>query len=166
MSQVKLSVEELRDVINKLSKVVQESDKLDFIKAYRESNQVIIMYNEEHKLNKYDDKIKEILDSPFISRRIAYNLAVYLKCKELFTNYNKYDPINEAFKIISKKANVSIQSIQDKAYRQIELDSQSYKRYIIEALNGDTTKIRNTLLGKVGRNTSDYDEKVINEVIK
>lgn len=166
LAKENLSLEELKNIIHIIGGDLEKGYIPEHIEGYRESNQVIILYNQEQKLNEYDKKIEEILTSPLISKRIGYNLCVYLKALDLMINYNKCDQINEAFNIIAKKAGVTIQSVVDKCYRQLGISSGIYKKYMLEALKGDISSISEILLSNLGRNTADYDEKIIKEVIK
>lgn len=114
--------------------------------------------------NENSKKITEILKTPSISRRIAYNLSIYLKSKELYKS-DEINFLNDAVNIIARDINVSNSTILDKLYRQLNLKSYEYKKNLIKALNGNTYEFKKLLLKNVGRNSKEEDERIINEII-
>lgn len=67
---------------NDLEKFIkQEKINLKNINGFKNKDSIILIINISHK-NIYNEKVEEILKNRLISRRIAYNLAVYLKAKE------------------------------------------------------------------------------------
>lgn len=111
-----------------------------------------------------DVELNLIFNSQTTSRRIQYNVAVCVLCKQ-FYNEGCSDYIKKSFNYLKDFTHVTYQTVTDKTFRQLELSSATYSNCIINYVEHNNEEIKIKLLEKIGTHTADADRRLIEQYL-
>lgn len=121
----------------------------------------------EDKISQIEASITldEIFNSVATSRRIQFNIAVYIMAREFYKRGQRANAIDIAIKLVAAHQKVTHQTVVDKAYRQLSLSSSEYRRLVDEAINHNSKELQKILLENVGRATVNGDVELIHKYL-
>ena len=122
-----------------------------------ETEQVQSWYN-------IDVELHSIFSNQMTSRRIQYNVAVCVLCKQ-FYNEGCSDYIKKSFNYLKDFTHVTYQTVTDKTFRQLELSSAQYNELIINYVEHNNENMKTKLLEYVGTHKADADRKLIEQYL-
>ena len=111
-----------------------------------------------------DVELHSIFSNQTTSRRIQYNVAVCVLCKQ-FYNEGCSDYIKKSFNYLKDFTHVTYQTVTDKTFRQLNLSSAIYSNLIINYVEHNNGEIKTKLLEKIGTHTADADRRLIEQYL-